>query len=221
MSTEPSRRLTAPPALGGAPAFGRVLTLDERRNLVLGAAARMFESHGFHGTSMQAIADEVGVTKAALYHYVDSKEQMLYEIHDAFISTLLAEASAFVETNDDPSQQLRAFIASIFHAVADYGPHVRAFFRDFGSLGPEWQDRIRAKRHEYERYVESCLEEGVRRGIFDLPAPAHLATLFLFGACNWSYQWMHTEGPQTPDELVDMWYAMITKAFAPVSGPPA
>jgi len=214
-TTEPSRRLVPPPIVGDAPAFGRALTLDERRYLVLTAAARLFEHQGFHGTSMQAIADEVGVTKAALYHYVDSKERLLYEIHDTFISTLLDEAEVIVNENDDPSAQLRGYIASIFHAVANYRPHVRAFFRDFGSLSPELQERIRAKRHEYEEKVEATLKKGGERGVFDLPASSHLATLFLFGACNWSYQWMHADGPHTPDELIEVWYALLGKAFAP------
>jgi AcrR family transcriptional regulator len=211
------RRLEPAPEVGSRSPFGRAFSADERRQLVLMAAAKRFETDGFHGTTMQEIADEVGITKAALYHYVDSKEQMLYEIHDAFISSILEEANQFVADNSDPAEQLRLFVHSIFRAVADFNPHVRAFFRDFTSLSVDSQADIKAKRDRYEKLVEDCLAEGVRQGRFELVVSPRLAGLFMFGACNWSYQWMRADRETPPHDLAEAWYTMLRKAYAPSS----
>jgi AcrR family transcriptional regulator len=211
----PSRRLAPAPTTARNSPFGRVLSTDERKYLVIEAAARLFESKSFHGTSIQQIADEIGVTKAAIYHYVDSKEQMLYEIHDTFITTLLEDATTFVAGEDDPAKQLQFFIRSIFSVVADYRPYVRAFFGDFSNLSSEWRAQIKDKRDRYEQLVEHSLEVGIDRGIFDLPMSPRLGALFVFGACNWSYQWMETDGDSTPDELADIWFQVHMKAFGP------
>ncbi|UBU16341.1 TetR family transcriptional regulator [Nonomuraea gerenzanensis] len=47
---------------------------------ILEAARVLFAARGYRATSMQAIADEVGITKAALYYHFDSKEEILRHI---------------------------------------------------------------------------------------------------------------------------------------------
>jgi AcrR family transcriptional regulator len=209
------RRLAPPTLVPDGQAFGQRLTTAERRHLVIGAAARLFEARGFHGTSIQQIADEIGITKAAIYHYVDSKDKILYEIHDAFISTLLEGAEGVIRDQQDPERRVRLIVHGIFRAVADYRPYVRAFFRDFMNLSPEWRQLIEQKRDRYEELVEGCVAQGSENGAFEVVGSPRLGTLFLFGACNWAYQWMTTEGAFTPDDLADMWSAMLLKAFAP------
>lgn len=210
-----ARRLTTVPQVEGVRAFGRILTADERKQLVLDAAARQFESRGFHGTSMQDIASEIGITKAALYHYVSSKEQLLYEIHDAFVSTMMEEAEEFIEAHERADEQLEFLIRSIFRNVAEYRPYVRAFFQDISGLGEDWGDRIREKRDRYEQMVEDCLASGVEQGVFRFPVEPNLAAMFFFGACNWAYQWMQADGALPPQDLATHWYEMLTKAFGP------
>jgi TetR/AcrR family transcriptional regulator, cholesterol catabolism regulator len=219
MASKPnSRHRLAPPAQATARgAFGNRLTANERKDLVLQAAARLFEERGFSGTSMQEIADELDVTKAALYHYVDSKEQMLYEIHDAFISSMLEEATLFLSDEDDPVEQLRLFVSSIFRVIAEYRPYVRAFFRDFAFLQDELHAGIQEKRDQYEQLVEDCLERGMAAGVFEIPTTARLGAFFVFGACNWAYQWMSQEGGTDVSDLADAWFAMLLKAFLPAS----
>lgn len=210
-----TNRLTPSPSLENARPFGRSLDADDRKRLVLDAAANLFERHGYHGTSMQDIAEAVGITKSALYHYVKSKEQLVYEIHDAFVSTMIEETTTYLADHPDPDDQLQFIVANIFAAVADYRPYVRAFFQDVRNLeGEEWYGRIVEKRNEYEGLVIECLERGVAAGRFDLEVSPTLASRFLFGACNWSYQWLDPSGSVKPEEMAQVWYRMLLKAFS-------
>jgi TetR/AcrR family transcriptional regulator, cholesterol catabolism regulator len=189
--------------------FGRAGDSETRRRALIHSAAILFEQKSFHGTSMQDIADAVGITKAALYHYVKSKEELLYEIHDAFVSSMLVDANAFFEQNDDPREQLRFIIRSILTTIVDYRPYVTAFFQDLGALSGVWKEKIHAKRSAYEKFVEACLEKGVEDGVFVLPRQDCPASFFIFGACNWAYQWYRADGPLDVDALVDCWYRLL------------
>lgn len=190
-------------------AFGRPTGVNERIRLIVDAAARRFQAQGFHGTSMQDIAEDVGITKAALYHYFDSKERMLFMVHDAFVSTMLDAAEEFIADHGDPEEQLAFFIRSIFDTVVEYQPYVKAFFRDYGVLTEDLYAEIRVKRDRYEGLVENCLVEGVRSGVFAADLDPRLGALFLFGACNWSYQWIRPDGPNTAEELAVAWRRML------------
>ncbi|MEZ5076331.1 MAG: TetR/AcrR family transcriptional regulator [Solirubrobacterales bacterium] len=186
------------------------------------AAATLFERHGYHGTSMQDIAEAVEITKSALYHYVRSKEQLVFEIHDAFVSTMIEDSKAYMASHPDPEDQLEFIVTNIFAATADYRPYVRAFFQDVHNLeGEEWYGKIVEKRDEYEGLVVDCLTRGAADGIFELEVTPILASRFLFGACNWSYQWLDPAGPVKSEEMAKAWYRMLLKAFTSSdAGPP-
>jgi AcrR family transcriptional regulator len=210
------KRLAPLPQIEDARPFGQSFGPEERKRFVLDAAARLFERRGFHGTSMQDIANEVGITKAAVYHYVASKDELLYEIHEAFVSTMIEDAKAFFPEHPDPVEQLEFIVQSIFMAVAEYRPYVRAFFQDMHNLsGADWYERVKAKRNEYEALVDECLDRGQAEGVFEFPADTLLASRFLFGACNWAYQWLEPGGPVAPEELARQWCVMLKKAFRP------
>lgn len=194
-------------------AFGNSFDARQRLRLVVDAAARRFEANGFHGTSLQQISDDVGITKAALYHYVNSKEQLLFMIHDTFVSTMIENAEAFLAEHDDPIDQIRFYVNSIFMTVTEFRPYVKAFFRDYGVLGGEYDTSVREKRHHYEKLVETSIKAGIDRGVFDAELDAHDAALFLFGACNWSFHWLPPNSPELAEQLAEKWSTMILKAF--------
>lgn len=195
-------------------AFGNPLDSRQRLRLVVDAAARRFEAQGFHGTSLQQIADDVGITKAALYHYLDSKEQLLFLIHDAFISTMLDSAEKFIAEHDDPIEQLSFYVTNILTTVANYRPYVKAFFRDYGVLEGELQAELREKRAHYERLVENTIRTGIEQGTFSEQLDPHYAALFLFGACNWSFQWLRSEKDDV-EQLSQQWIRMLVRGFLP------
>ena len=52
----------------------------------------MFEKHGYHGVSVEQIVEESGSSKGGFYHNFKSKDELLYHIHDVFISYVLDKA---------------------------------------------------------------------------------------------------------------------------------
>lgn len=200
-------------------AFGRPTEVKERVQLIVDAAARRFETQGFHGTSMQEIAEDVGITKAALYHYFSSKDRLLYMVHDAFVSAMLDAAEGFIAEHADPQEQLSFFVCNILETVERYRPYVKAFFRDYGALPDDLYGQIREKRDRYELLVERCLAEGISSGVFVAGMDPKLGALFLFGACNWTYQWFDPGGEMSATELAEVWNQFLINGLSGATRP--
>ncbi|MBS1887883.1 MAG: helix-turn-helix transcriptional regulator, partial [Actinobacteria bacterium] len=65
---------------------------DGTRRALVETALGLFEAHGYAGTPVQRIVDQAGLTKGAFYHHFETKEDLLYEIHDEFIDDQLSRA---------------------------------------------------------------------------------------------------------------------------------
>src|SRR5712692_4429257 len=77
---------------------------------ILEAASKLFLQHGFGGTTMQDISNELGVTRTAVYYYFKNKEEILTSLTEGV--TLVADqlASQLVEKADDPIEALRGLV---------------------------------------------------------------------------------------------------------------
>ena len=174
---------------------------DEKRGEIIEHCAALFDKVGYHNTSMQMLADEVGLGKPTLYHYFPSKISILYAIHDTHIRVLLdglREATA-----SDPADALRAACIGILRQIASHPGYVRAFMDNYGDLEGEMRDLIRAERREYLETVKGLIVRGIERGDFRQCDPVLAAYGFL-GMCNWAYKWYPPmASTRTPEEVAD------------------
>ena len=73
---------------------------EQKRDAVLRAAVRMFNSQGFHATSLDDVAASLGVSKPTIYHYLGNKDQVLFECVTRGVEQLRSAADAArAETN--------------------------------------------------------------------------------------------------------------------------
>jgi AcrR family transcriptional regulator len=86
-----------------SPPDRRRMRPEDRRREVLDAALRVFAEAGFRRASLNAVSDEAGVTKGCLYHYFDSKEDLLLALmrERAQDAGSLAQALSDVTTRDE------------------------------------------------------------------------------------------------------------------------
>ena len=105
----------------------------ERKQGILDAAAAMFAKHGFNGTSIAALADSCGVSKALLYHYYDSKEALLYDMLLVHCKLLSETASNATKQSDKPEEQLPDY----FITAEDITPKAHV---DIQAASQKWID---------------------------------------------------------------------------------
>ncbi|WP_413204122.1 TetR/AcrR family transcriptional regulator [Rhodospirillum sp. A1_3_36] len=136
---------------------------QRKRNTVIREAAKTFSSKGYHGTSLDEVARVLGVTKAALYYYIPSKRDILYEclvIAENIGTTALEKAQS-----ESPSGlgRITTFVQSYANqAMEEMG--VCLLITDLADLEEDCRLNISARRAALLRGLMDFIEEGRKQG---------------------------------------------------------
>ena len=172
--------------------------INRREELIL-SAAKLFEEEGYHQTSMERLAEHVGLAKPSLYHYFKSKEEILFEIHLHFIEPLIKSQLRRVELDMDPPQMLLEYITDHLEVVRDKPGLLQLFFEHRRELGLERRIEVRENRRRYRILIEDVIRAGISTGQFR-DVDVRLTAFALFGMVNWASKWYRTEKDLSPRE---------------------
>jgi AcrR family transcriptional regulator len=175
---------------------------DPRRVDMYRTVAQLFRDRGFDGTSVSDIARALGLTKAGLYHHVDSKEALLFEILTFGLDTVRDEVLLPVMQIRDPEARLRELIvrhARIITrgrgAVAHIGDEIRA-------LPPTARRKIERRMRVYVEVVRRTLDELKAAGRLR-PVDRTTAAFSVIGMILWLPRWFRPNGRLTQDQVAD------------------
>ncbi|MEK6768462.1 MAG: TetR/AcrR family transcriptional regulator [Gemmatimonadota bacterium] len=172
---------------------------ERRRTHILHSALRAFRRKGYHATTLDDIAEELGVRRTALYHYFPDKEAILYACHLealAELKRILREARAEF---DGARDRLRHIVREHVRVMTDTleGSPLAI---EVTELSAPHHAEVVAARDRYERGVRAIVEEGMRGGEFRAADPK-IATFAILGAINWIARWYRPEGTVRASEL--------------------
>lgn len=184
---------------------------DDKRTAILRTAAQLFADNGYEATSLDMIADRLGMHKATLYHYVDNKESILYQCLVLSFADLDVVMKAVEDRTVPVLDRLRMFVRSLAQAQnTDFGRClllVGARPLDL-STGTD----IRQFQRRLDQTVRDLITEGIASGAFRPCQPALFSAL-LFGALNWVPRW-HKDGDKlTTDEIADAYMDMLIQGI--------
>ncbi len=184
----------------------------ERQQGILDAAAAMFAKHGFNGTSIAALADSCGVSKALLYHYYDSKEALLYDMLLVHCKLLSETAINATKQSDRSEEQMRSLVRALMDLyMSSRDKHV-VLLNDLHCLPEAQQVEIK----EEERKVLQVIKDLITKLRPDLKPPQVTSlTMYLMGAVNWTYTWFKPQGPVTAEEFADLATATFLNGILP------
>lgn len=138
----------------------------EREDEILDAAAQIFHRKGYGATSLQDIADAVGMLKGSLYYYVSSKEDLLYRISRAIHDQALENLSNAEKTRGTAVDRLRALAIGHMDSPTQRRTWISVFYTEYKHLTGKRRAEIRTVRHRYQGFVEGLIEEGQKEGLF-------------------------------------------------------
>jgi TetR/AcrR family transcriptional regulator len=166
---------------------------NHKSRAILKAAARLFASHGFDRASMSEIALACGVSKALLYHYYASKDQLLFDIIRAHLDDLVAAIEA-VPAAMPPRERLAAMISALLEEYRHADEEHQIQISDMKRLPPEMKAELVERERVLVRQFSGALAalEPRLAGRRDLLTPL---TMNLFGMMNWKFMWFRENGP--------------------------
>jgi TetR/AcrR family transcriptional regulator len=171
---------------------------DRRSKEILRAALRGFRERGYHATTLEDIAERLGVRKTALYHYFPDKESILYACHQESLAELdrIIKGAKALET---AAERLGFVIREHVRVMTDTLEGSPLAF-EVVALSPERQRDVIAARDRYERALRRIIAHGIEDGEFRAVNPK-IAVFAILGAINWIARWYRPEGSLQADEL--------------------
>ncbi len=162
---------------------------DQKRAQILKSAARVFAREGFDRASMTQLARECGISKANIYHYYDSKDAILFDILDTYLSDLRDLICGIDLEGLTPEERLHRVVAAILLAYEGVDDEHRVQTSGIAALPAEQQRLLRGYQRDMVGFVSDIIRDNAPEVFEADPGKLRSATMSVFGMLNWYYMW--------------------------------
>lgn len=180
--------------------------LDKSKKLqeIIDTAVHLFHKKGYRSTTIDDISKELGISKAAIYHYVDSKDELLSIIYTQAFENIFQDTNRIASMEIPPDEKLKRIIRNhITNIIIKDLSMFSVFFSEENQVSEKDFQTIRAEKKKYTVIIEGIIEEGIAKGFF-LKTDPKLLAYAIIGMCNWIYKWYKPEhSPYRPEEIAD------------------
>ena len=174
---------------------------EDRAGHIYRAAAEIMCQKGYEATSMNDIADAVGLTKAGVYHYIRGKEDLLFEIMSYGMDMVDEDVIGPAREIADAEGRLRTIVERHVRRILEVGGAVTILLEEMPALTPSHRRTIRSRKRAYFDLIRQTLEQLSAEGKLRNVNPT-VATFSLLGMINWITRWFRSDGKLTPPEVV-------------------
>lgn len=182
---------------------------SKTRNLLYDTAADLFASKGYKGTSIRDLALALDLQKSSLYHYFDSKEELLFSILDESVTVALHEIEGICSSHIPPLEKLRQCMQYYTSFYAGDRDRLILLVNELDNIGTDYRNKLIQKERRYVRVLNGIFaelkEEGLMKSI-----PQAVATFAFFGMVHYTYKWYRQDGPIRPKDLGNFFLEIFT-----------
>jgi AcrR family transcriptional regulator len=186
--------------------WDEVATLKRER--ILKEAAVLFSERGYHGTTIDAIAERFNATKPFVYYHFTSKIDLLTEVCERGTRETLEAAERAMSTSRSPKERLDQFVREFTAVTLENQQYVTIYFREEINLPKAQADRINKMRKEIDRKLTKLLEEGVKSGDFNIQDP-QMTCLVIAGMVSYAFAWYRKDGRLQTAEICDQMSRLV------------
>lgn len=179
-----------------------------RHEMVMGqlmeAAERLFAQQGVAGTSLQELADAVGLTRTGIYHYVKNKDEMLEALVQGFTLETAEDMRSLAAQTDSPAiDRLREAVRRTALKVAQHPRRFRLLLTSETAFPDALAKQYRQARRQTLTGLTDLVDQAIREGSCR-PVEPEIAAFGLLGAANWVAFWYPRDrgpGSKAPEEI--------------------
>ncbi|HLR59879.1 MAG TPA: TetR/AcrR family transcriptional regulator [Pseudogracilibacillus sp.] len=179
------------------------------RERIIQSSLNLFSQEGYHAVSVNKIVHAAETSKGGFYYHFSSKNEVLFVIHDVFITHALAKAQEAERLNSTPTHKLMKFINEFVKVFDMYQAHLSVFYQEAFFLDDKYEAIIKVKRNEFKSILTHILNEGVESGEFREELNVELTTLAILGMVNWLYKWYDPAGKNSIGEISNIYTDLI------------
>lgn len=178
---------------------------DAIKQTILEAAAKLFAAKGFASASMNEIADGAGISKAGVYHYFESKTEILRVMLTEHLSMVSEIADEAFGSSEAPRAKFHTFTRLLIESYTrSTSRHQHAvLMRDIDFLPPKDREFIVSAERRIIRAVERLLQ-SIHPELSERPYLTRPLAMLFFGMINWTDNWYSEKGRLSPEELATL-----------------
>ncbi len=175
---------------------------NDRLAEVYRTAAQIILRKGYDATSINDIANALGMTKAGLYHYINGKKELLFDIMNFGLDELDEEVVTPARSIADTSARLRFVIASHAQLVTRGQGAITILVDEITALTPAQNRMITRRKREYFNRLRNILNELKAEGkLHDVDTTT--ATFCLLGMISWLSRWFRQDGALSDEQVAE------------------
>lgn len=183
----------------------KVRDLDQ----LLDVAARLFGERGYEATTLEEIAQELGILKGSLYHYISSKAELHALVTKRRLEQLIDDVERIAALDIPADEKLTQALRKHLGTIHDFYPESSQWFVQ-PALPKTTTDSTPADRpnRTYESVIRQIITQGISDGVFRGDLDPQVMALSVLGSCNWLTLWYRRGGRLTIDQVGDTVIAM-------------
>jgi len=192
---------------------------DSRLKIIIDKASLLFHEKGYRATSLDNIAKELGISKAAIYHYIESKEELLFIIYKQVFDFAFEKISSVTTSDLTPNEKLRQIIwGHINHVLIKNLPMFSIFFSMENELSSKYYKKVLEWKKQYNEIVENTILEGMKKRLIKDVYPPKLLVFAIIGMCSWLYKWYKRDGKWSGDDISNQFSRLLEEGYLQVQG---
>ncbi|HEX3430810.1 MAG TPA: TetR/AcrR family transcriptional regulator [Rhizomicrobium sp.] len=176
---------------------------EERRAAIVEQAARLFAERGFLGASIADLAEACETSKSLIYHYYDSKEDILFDVMHSHVRALLDAAEQISAREIAPPEKLRELTLAFVRLYVGAAARQRVLLNELQRLSKAQRATVIGIQRRLIAIVEDLLAE-LRPELAKQQAMKAPAAMLYFGMINWMHTWLDPAGPVKPARIAEL-----------------
>jgi AcrR family transcriptional regulator len=172
------------------------------RDEIMKSALKLFEQNSVSSVTLAKVAQELNLTKSAIYHYFPTKEDLLRSIFAGWANSCREELAAIVALPLDPEETLRQLFRTYVRQITrEFGLYVLSV-RVEAELPEPVRLEVRHLKRDTDNFIRDVIIRGQNEGLF-LPIDVRLTELAGIGMFNWMWRW-YRAGRDDPDAIAEL-----------------
>lgn len=183
------------------------------RDDIVAGAGRRFATHGYHGTSMRDLGDDLGILGSSIYSHIGGKQELLVAVVERGAGFFDEAAREAVASQGSPAETLRGLILGHVGVLLDHRPEARTYLTEVDFLDEPERKRVNDFRDRYEEAFRSAIASGVEEGAFREDCDSRLATIYILSILNALDRWYDEGGRLSQAGIVEDIYRFVIEAL--------
>lgn len=182
-----------------------------RREEIIKTAAQIFSAKGYHGTTLDEIAKQIGVSKPALYYHIKNKEEILKEIVGRIMEPM--ESVAQVGKSDMPPRERISEMIRMLIQFAAERQEITLIALELNKILPKrTREALKKRQKDVEDVLMQTLEQGMKEGVFK-SGDSKMYAFAILAAANSVYRWYNPEGKLTHNQIAEQFIRLLELGY--------